>query len=159
MLSVCCSLPNGSPSHRNGFATWLFHPAASGWYPPKAPHVSRPVPLLAKPWPGVPVRGRSAAGRAEMCWLPVAPKLTPHGLRHSYKTLMIELGTSATLMDAQMGHADGSVQALYAHVTAGMVRRLLDGLTEVWLSALEVRRRLSPGSPVDVLDRLLRREG
>jgi integrase len=94
-----------------------------------------------------------------MCWLPVAPKLTPHGLRHSYKTLMIELGTSATLMDAQMGHADGSVQALYAHVTAGMVRRLLDGLTEVWLSALEVRRRLSPGSPVDVLDRLLRREG
>ncbi|MEU7872801.1 hypothetical protein [Dactylosporangium sp. NPDC049140] len=44
---------------------------------------------------------------------------------------MIELGTSATLMDAQMGHADGSVQALYAHVTAGMVRRLLDRLTEI----------------------------
>ncbi|WP_426506369.1 tyrosine-type recombinase/integrase [Dactylosporangium sp. McL0621] len=88
----------------------------------------------------------------------MAQKLTPHGLRHSCKTLMIEPGTSATLMDAQMGHADGSVQALYAHVTAGMVRRLLDGLTEIWQGALEARRLLNPGSPVAVLDRLLREE-
>ncbi len=42
---------------------------------------------------------------------------------------MIELGTPATLMDDQMGHADGSVQARYSHVTAEMTRRLLDGLT------------------------------
>jgi hypothetical protein len=69
---------------------------------------------------------------------------------------MVELGTPATLMDAQMGHADGSVQALYAHVTAGMSQRLLDGLTEVWDEALAARRRISPGSPVAVLDRLLR---
>ncbi|GGM44002.1 hypothetical protein GCM10007977_052000 [Dactylosporangium sucinum] len=103
---------------RNGFATWLFRPAATGWYPGKAPHAPWPAPLLAEPWPGVPVRGRNAAGRAECCWAPVAPNLTPHGLRHSYKTMMVELGTPATLMDAQMGHADGSVQALYAHITA-----------------------------------------
>ncbi|WP_433078705.1 hypothetical protein ACQP1P_38100 [Dactylosporangium sp. CA-052675] len=70
--------------------------------------------------------------------------------------MMVELGTSATLMDAQMGHADGSVQALYAHVTAAMVRRLVDGLTDLWLGALEARRRLCPASPVGVLDRLLR---
>jgi hypothetical protein len=69
--------------------------------------------------------------------------------------MMIELGTPAALMDAQMGHEDGSVQALYSHITPEMVRRLLDGLTAVWEAALEARRQLSPRSPVAVLDRLL----
>jgi hypothetical protein len=78
---------------RNGFATWLFQPAATGWYPRKAPQAARPVPVLAEPWPGVPVRGRNAAGRADACWLPIAPGLTPHGLRHSHRTVMEELGT------------------------------------------------------------------
>jgi integrase len=132
---------------RNGFATWIFQPAATGGYPMKAPHPARPVPVSAEPWPGVPVRGRNAAGRAEACWLPIASGLTPHGLRHSYKTLMIELGTPATLMDDQMGHENGSVQALYSHVTPVMVQRLLDGLTERWEAALEARRSMHPRSP------------
>ena len=114
------------------------------------------MPVAADPWPGVPVRGRNAASRAEACWLPIAPGLTPRGLRHSYKTLMVELGTPPTLMDDQMGHSDGSAQARYAHATDDMVRRLLDGLTAAWESALEARRQLSPGSPVAVLDGLLR---
>ena len=50
---------------------------------------------------------------------------------------MIELGTPATLMDAQMGHEDGSVQARYSHITPAMTDRLLDGLTEQWEAALE----------------------
>jgi hypothetical protein len=141
---------------RNGFATWLFQPAATGWYPAKAPRIGRPVPVLADPWPGVPVRGRNATGRATACWLPIARGLTRHGLRHTYKTLMVELGTPATLMDAQMGHEDGSVQARYSHITPDMTRRLLDGLTAQWEAALDTRRRLSPGSPVPVLDRLLK---
>jgi integrase len=141
---------------RNGFATWLFQPAATGRYPAKAPRVARPVPVAADPWPGVPIRGRNAASRAQACWLPIAPGLTPHGLRHTYKTLMVGLGTPSTVMDEQMGHSDGSVQARYAHATADMVRRLLDGLTAVWESALQTRRELSPGSPVAVLDGLLR---
>ncbi len=140
---------------RNGFATWLFQPAATGRYPYKAPHPARPVPVLANPWPGVPVRGRNASGKADACWLPIAAGLTPHGLRHSYKTMMIELGTPATLMDTQMGHEDGSVQARYSHVTSGMTGRMLDGLTELWSAALEARRDFSPRSPVAVLDRLL----
>ncbi len=69
--------------------------------------------------------------------------------------MMIELGTPATLMDAQMGHEDGSVQASYSHVTSGMTGRLLDGLTELWSAALDARREFSPRSPVAVLDRLL----
>ncbi len=102
------------------------------------------------------MRGRNAAGRADACWLPIAKGLTPHGLRHTYKTLMDELGIPDKLKDLQMGHADGSVQARYSHATDVMVQRLLEGLTELWEAALQERREMASGSPVAVLDRLLR---
>ncbi|MER7275846.1 LacI family DNA-binding transcriptional regulator [Dactylosporangium sp. NPDC000244] len=138
---------------RTGFATWLFQPAATGRYPGKN---SRPVPILGEPWPGIPVRGRNAAGRADACWVPIAPGLTPHGLRHTYKTMMIELGTPPVLMDEQLGHLDGSVQARYSHTTPEMRRRLTDGLTDLWTAAINTRREMSPNSPVNVLDEMLR---
>ena len=141
---------------RNGFATWLFTPAVSGWYPKKAPQESRPVPLLGEPWPGVPVRGRAASDRADACWLPVAKGLTPHGLRHTHRTVMEDLGTERVLMDQRMGHIDSSVSARYAHVTPGMRQRLMLGLTEQWETALDARLALSPTSPVRVLNDLLR---
>ena len=141
---------------RNGFATWLFQPAVTGWYPRKAPSPARPVPVLGDPWPGVPVRGRNAAARADTCWLPIARGLTPHGLRHTHKTLMEELGVPPKLMDERMGHEDGSVQARYSHVTPAMRAKLLEGLTELWEAALDARRGMSDGSPVGELDDLLR---
>src|SRR5262249_7028548 len=134
---------------------WLFHPAATGWYPRKAPQPARPVPLLADPWPGVPVRGRNAAGRAEASWLPISQGRTPRGVRHAHTTLMDELGTPAKVMDHRTGAEDGSAQARYSHVTAAMRRKLLDGLTGLWEAALAARRALAQGSPVAVLDRLL----
>ena len=141
---------------RTGFATWLFQPAATGWYPRKAPSSARPVPVLGAPWPGVPVRGRNASARADSCWLPIAQGLTPHGLRHTHKTLMEELGVPPKLMDERMGHEDGSVQARYTHVTPLMRGRLLEGLTGLWEAALDARREMNEGSPVAVLDGLLR---
>lgn len=141
---------------RNGFATWLFHPAATGRYPRKAPQDARPVPVLAEPWPGVPARGRGAANRAEACWLPIAPRLTPHGLRHSHKTMLVELGTPAPLQDDRFGHLDGSVQGRYSHVTAEMRRRLMEQLTEIWTAALATRKAMNPRSPVATLDALLK---
>ncbi|MCX5123541.1 MULTISPECIES: LacI family DNA-binding transcriptional regulator [unclassified Streptomyces] len=151
-------IPSEYAAHwrRNGFATWLFQPAATGWYPKKAPQEARPVPLLGDPWPGVPVRGRNAHGRADACWTPIAKGLTPHGLRHSHRTVMEDLGTEKVLMDERMGHIDGSVSARYAHVTPGMRRRLLAGLTSQWEEAIRARRALSPRSSVTALDRLLR---
>jgi integrase len=144
---------------RGGFATWLFHPAANGHYPAKAPQARRPVPLLAEPWPGIPLRGGHAADRADACWLPISSGLSPHGLRHSYKTLMVELGAPAAFMDAQMGHLDTSVQGRYTHITPAMADELSQGLTERWHAALDARRALHPGSPVAVLDRLLVERG
>lgn len=150
---------SGQPAphwRRTGFATWLFQPAATGWYPKKAPQEAHPVPVLAHPWPGAPARGRNASGRAEACWLPIAKGLTPHGLRHSHKTVMEELGTRPKLMDERLGHEDGSVQARYTHVTPTMRRRLMDGLTDQWEAALAARAAMSPCSPIAALDALLR---
>jgi integrase len=141
---------------RSGFATWIFHPAATGRYPKRASNAEHPVPLLGDPWPGIPVRGRNASGRAEACWTPIAPGLTPHGLRHSHKTLMVQLGIPPVLMDERLGHQDGSVQARYSHVTDEMRRRLLDELTGLWEEALARRRKLHATSPVAVLNALLR---
>lgn len=62
-------------------------------------------------------------------------------------------------MDERMGHIDGSVSARYAHVTPGMRRRLMAGLTEQWEAALEVRRAMCTHSPVAVLDGLLDARG
>jgi integrase len=142
---------------RTGFATWLFHPAASGWYPRVAPHPRRPVPILGEPYPGIPARGRGAARRADACWLPIGKGLVPHGLRHSHKTTMDELGVPAKLQNDRMGHADGSVQARYSHITAAMRNRLSDDLTELWVTAIRQRKAMSPTSPVETLDRFLRR--
>lgn len=101
----------------------LFQPATTGWYPKKAPQESRPVPVLAAPWPGVPARSRYASGCADACWLPIARGLTPHGLRHCHKTVMEELGIPPKLMDERMGHEDGSVPARCSHITARMRSR------------------------------------
>jgi hypothetical protein len=68
---------------------------------------------------------------------------------------MEELGTPSKLMDERMGHADGSVQARYSHVTAPMRGQLLDGLTGLWEAALDARWAMAAGSPVTVLDGLL----
>ncbi|MBF8173519.1 LacI family DNA-binding transcriptional regulator [Streptomyces olivaceus] len=141
---------------RNGFATWLFTPAVSGWYPKKAPQEARPVPILGEPWPGIPARGRGAAARADACWLPIAKGLTPHGLRHTHRTMMEDLGTEKVLMDKRMGHIDGSVSARYAHVTVGMRQRLVAGLTAQWEAALDARLAMCTTSPVRALDSLLK---
>ncbi|MGH3379511.1 MAG: LacI family DNA-binding transcriptional regulator [Actinoallomurus sp.] len=146
----------GAPHwRRSGFATWVFDPAASGWFPKKAPQPRRPVPVRAEPWPGVPVRGRNAQGRAEACWMPIATGLTRHGLRHAAKTLLNELRIDNKYKDEILGHLDGSVQARYSHVTEKMRTELIDALTEEWEAALDARLELCPTSPVRVLDELL----
>ncbi|MEV3912695.1 LacI family DNA-binding transcriptional regulator [Streptomyces canus] len=140
---------------RNGFATWLFTPAASGWYPKKAPQEARPVPVLAEPWPGVPARGRGAQARADACWVAVSKGLTPHGLRHTHKTRMEGFRTPPKLMDERMGHIDGSVQARYSHITRQMREDLIAHLTVEWEAALDARLAMSLTSPVPVLNALL----
>lgn len=149
---------DGQPAahwRRSGFAAWIFQPAATGIYPRKAPNPAHPVPLLAQPWPGIPVRGRGAASRAEANWTPIAPGLTPHGLRHSHMVMLDEFGTPAVLVEERFGHQNGTVSARYKHVSPDMRSELLDNLTRLWNRTLDARLALSPRSPVAALDKLL----
>ena len=147
---------------RNGFATWLFQPAATGLVSRRR----RRRPGAAGADAGRAVArctgaGPNAAGRADACWLPIAPGLTPHGLRH---TLQDADGGAGHAGDTH-GRADGSrgrsVQARYSHVTPGMtgeLARRADGA--VGGGPGRGAGNCSPRSPVAVLDRLLReREG
>ena len=95
------------------------------------------------------------AEAAVACWAPLAPDLTPHGLRHSHKTLMEEMGTPRPLMDDRMGHRDHSVAGRYSHPTDGMREQLMEGLSRSWELALEQRRGLGVESPVGVVGELL----
>lgn len=146
---------------RSDFGFSVFNPAASGWFASKGSdqgEEEHPVAVVGADaqWPGTVVRGRYSGARAEACWMPIAKGLTPHGLRHSHRTWMEELGTPRVLMDERMGHLDGSVSALYAHVTDSMRATLMEGLTGLWEASLTARLALSPHSPVPVLDALLR---
>ncbi|MFJ1458686.1 LacI family DNA-binding transcriptional regulator [Nocardia sp. N2S4-5] len=142
---------------RSGFYAWLHTPAVSGWYPQRGKASPKhPVPVSADVFPGVPVRGRNAHGRADACWMPIANGMTPQGNRHSHRTLLEELGTPQKLINARIGHEDSSVQSRYTHVTQTMVDKLMDDLTRVWNEALDRRLEMSANSPVAVLDGLLR---
>lgn len=55
---------------RNGFATWTFQPAVTGWYPKKAGQEARPVPVVPDPWPRHTAARPERTGRAEACWAP-----------------------------------------------------------------------------------------
>jgi integrase len=146
---------DGAHWRRNGFATWIFKPAAEGCFPPKAPQPRRPVPVTAEPFPGLPIRGRGAQSRTEASWQPIAMGLTPHGLRHSHKSTMAELHTHEVLSHERMGHELGGIGGRYNHVTEAMQAELCEQLTQRWLAALDARAALSPRSPVRVLDELL----
>jgi hypothetical protein len=139
----------------------LFAAAASAQLRPTRPGTGkgklarRGVPLTGE-WPGTRVRGANAEARAEFCWLPVADGMTPHGTRHSVKTLMEERRTPEILSEHHLRHDLPGVSAVYRHVTPAMRAELVAMMTEEWEAALDARLEMSPRSPITVVDALLR---
>jgi integrase len=144
----------GVHQRRSGYAAWIFKPAATGWYPQRNPQPARPVPVAATPWPGVPVRGRNAHGRAQACWLPVLPGATPHSCRHGRETCMDGHRVQKVLRDLVMGHRTAGMEGVYAHVTPESRAALIAAYGADWNSSLAARAAISPRSPVAVLDAL-----
>lgn len=140
---------------RSGFASMVFTPAAEGHYPPKAPRPRRPVPYTGTVPPGEPVRGRAYLERADGTWDPVVPDLTPHGLRHSHKTWLVEDGVPEVLSHERLGHEMGGIAARYTHITPAMREAMLGGLTDRWEQALRERFALAERSSVPIVDALL----
>ncbi|WP_433206386.1 LacI family DNA-binding transcriptional regulator [Nocardia sp. CA-107356] len=142
---------------RERFRASLFMPAVSGVYPKRGKAPARPVPISTIIFPGVPIRGRDASTRADGVWEPIAEGMTPHGNRRSHRTNLVELGTPKKLIDARIGHSDGSVQATYTEITQVMIDKLMRDLTDVWNDALDKRLAMCPTSPVPMLNDLLQR--
>jgi site-specific recombinase XerD len=61
----------------------------------------------------------------------VMPQATPHSLRHSYATRLLEHGVDTRVVQILLGHANIATTAIYTHLTEPTrvsLRGVLDGL-------------------------------
>ena len=97
---------------------------------------ARPVLLRRRPSPLLFVNARGGAGLSRVaCWkilkgygtaLGIAGDLTPHVLRHSFATHLLDRGADLRAIQAMLGHADLSTTQIYTHVMEARLRAVYE---------------------------------
>lgn len=90
------------------------------------------------------------------CWLPVKPKVTLHGLRHSLKTGWQKTASPRSWQSSVSATRRQAYEGLYVHVSDRMRQELTTASQARWAEALNARASISPHSPVPLLDELLK---
>jgi integrase len=159
-------------ARRSNYSARIFRPASDGLYPAEKRRQGYQtqhwrVHCSTEPWPGIPVpmKGihRAAAEQlAECSWAPLAPGLTPHGLRHGHQTAMRRDRVPRVLRRDRLGHGpSGDIADHCTHIDNEMIQEMLTRQTQRWESAIAARAQINiaraaePRSPVPALDEWL----
>lgn len=140
----------------NPFRNSIFYPAARGTH--HAGAAAFPVYLsdAKDPWSTVPTgKGLRHPSNPAGQWDPICEGMKIHGLRHSHRPLLEEIGTPKVLIDERMGHSDSSVVGRYSHVTESMREDLLGRLQGRWEDAVRRRGEMNLESPVPLVREIL----
>jgi len=71
-------------------------------------------------------------------------RVTPHTLRHSFATHLLEQKTDVRLIQVLLGHAKVDTTALYAQVATNTIRAIMSPLDRLALLTPEKNRRDQP---------------
>jgi len=71
---------------------------------------------------------KRAAGRAGIAGVDVPRKITPHKLRHTYATRLLDTGANIREVQELLGHASVATTEIYCHVSGDRLRGAVDRL-------------------------------